>query len=313
MQIETVVIDDDRKVPTIHQLGGTIHNVRRLIDPNNKLWSATNLSVGYHPSTGYIGMLRSGNYVIRENGAYTVTVEKTIRSEIYISEYDTDTHKLTDLRRLDVSKISDMPMKRGLEDPKLFYRDNAWHFTCVTMEKGHTPYARMAICRLSDDLSKIISFEKFPGIDCVRPEKNWMLPDEPNPNFDWIYSSNSVVKDNVLTVYMSDNEKISSLRGNSNLYDLGDGTYLAVVHRLLTRTIMNNTHRFYVHYFAQYDYMGKIVALSRGFKFERSGVEFAAGLTTCGDDFMISYGSKDESSHVALLPKETVMKGLLPV
>ena len=313
MQIETVVIDDDRKVPTIHQLGGTIHNVRRLIDPNNKLWSATNLSVGYHPSTGYIGMLRSGNYVIRENGAYTVTVEKTIRSEIYISEYDTDTHKLTDLRRLDVSKISDMPMKRGLEDPKLFYRDNAWHFTCVTMEKGHTPRARMAVCRLNDTLDKIVSFEKLPGIDANRPEKNWMLPDEPNPNFDWIYSSNSVVKDNVLTVYMSDNEKISSLRGNSNLYDLGDGTYLAVVHRLLTRTIMNNTHRFYVHYFAQYDYMGKIIALSRGFKFERSGVEFAAGLTTCGDDFMISYGSKDESSHVALLPKETVMKGLLPV
>lgn len=314
MQIEMAISEDDRKVPTIAQLGGKIHNVRRLIDPNNKLWSATNLSVAYHKSTGYVGMLRSGNYVIRENGAYTVTVEKTIRSEIYISPYDVETHKLTDLRKLDVSKIAPgLTIKRGLEDPKLFYRDNAWHFTCVTMEKGHTPYARMAICRLSDDLSKIVSFEKFPGIDCVRPEKNWMLPDEPNPNFDFIYASNSTVKNNVLTVHMTDEAKISALRGNTNLFDLGDGTYLAVVHRLLTRTIMNNTHRFYVHYFAQYDYTGKIIALSRGFKFEISGVEFAAGLTACGDDFLISYGSKDESSHVAVLPRKTVIAGLLPI
>ena len=306
-------IDDDRKAPTVHQLGGTIHNVRRLADPNEKRWTATNLSVAHHKSTGYIGMLRSSNYMITPTGAYEVQVESTIRSEIYIAPYNVKTHKLGDLHRLDVSKIADTPLRRGLEDPKLFYRDNAWHFTCVTMEKGHTPFARMAICRLSDDLKEIVSFEKFPGIDAHRPEKNWMLPDEPNPNFDWIYGSNAIVKDDVLTVHMNDDPTIATLRGNTNLLDLGDGTYLAVVHRLFTRLIMNNKLRFYVHYFAKYDSTGKIIALSRGFKFERSGVEFAAGLSICGDDFMVSYGSNDESSHVALLPKATVLAGLLPV
>jgi hypothetical protein len=298
------------KIPNIHQLGGEIHNVRRLIDPKNKLWSATNLSVSHHPSTGYVAMLRSGNYIISENGAYSVTVESTIRSEIYIAGFDTETFKLTDLRRLDVSKLADGGLRRGLEDPKLFYRDNAWHFTCVTLEKGHTPRARMAICRLDNDLMEIESFEKFPGIDANRPEKNWMLPDEPNPNFDWIYAPNSIIKDGVLTVYMKDTDWTASLRGNTNLFDLGDGTYLAVVHRLLTRTIMNNTHRFYEHHFAQYDNKGMIIALSNPFKFEIDGVEFAAGLTTFEDKFMISYGSRDASSHVALIKKDTVLKAL---
>lgn len=308
-----IEIDDDRKAPTIEQLGGTIHNVRRLIDPNNKLWSATNLSVAYHKKTGYIGMLRSSNYVILPNGTYSVTIEDTIRSEIYISKYDIKKHKLVELKRLDISKIGNRSLKRGLEDPKLFYRDNAWHFTCVTMEKSHTPVARMAICRLSDDLSEIVSFEKFPGIDANRPEKNWMLPDKPNPNFDWIYGSNSTVKDGVLTTHMNDNPVIASIRGNTNLMDLGDGTYLAVVHRLFTRLVLDNKLRFYVHHFAKYDSTGKIIAISRGFKFEDSGIEFAAGLTTCGDDFMISYGSNDASSHVALLSKKTVLSGLTPV
>ena len=300
----------ENRVPYITELGGKIYNVRRLIDPKIKEWSATNLCVAHHPTTGYIGMLRSGNYVITETGAYTVTQESTIRSRIYVGEFDIKTMKFKDLRKLDVSKIIDGSIKRGLEDPKLFYRDNAWHFTCVTMEKKHTTRARMAICKLNDDLTEIVSFEKFPGIDFYRPEKNWMLPDKPNPNFDWIYAPNATIKDGTLTVQMIDNEDIGALRGNTNLYDLGDKTYLAVVHRMLTRVIMNNTHRFYEHYFAQYDYEGRLIALSSPFKFEIDGVEFAAGLTSRGDDFLISYGSKDVSSHVATIPKATVLKGL---
>jgi hypothetical protein len=309
-----MLIEDEKSAPTIHQLGGEIKNVRRLADPNVKEWSATNLSIGYHESTGYIGMLRSGNYVITPLGKYEVVTGDIIRSKIYISELDPETYKLTDLRMLDVENLSkEGPLRRGLEDPKLFYRDDAWHFTCVTMEKGHTEKARMAICRLSDDLKSIVSFEKFDGIDAHRPEKNWMVSPEPNEYFDWIYGPTSTIKDNKMITHLTDNQQIASLRGNSNLYPLGDGTYLAVVHRLYTRTITNNNHRFYVHYFAKYDKKGKIIGLSRGFIFENRGTEFAAGLTTQGDNFLISYGSKDVSSHIAILPQELVFKSLLPI
>jgi len=309
-----MLIDDEKNAPTIHQLGGEIKNVRRLADPDVKEWSATNLSIGYHESTGYIGMLRSGNYVITTAGKYQVVTGDIIRSKIYISELDPETYKLTNLRMLNVDNlIQEGALRRGLEDPKLFYRDGAWHFTCVTMEKGHTEVARMAICRLSEDLNSIVSFEKFAGIDANKPEKNWMLSPEPNQYFDWIYGPTSTIKDNKMTTYMSDNQQIASLRGNSNLHPLEDGTYLAVVHRLFTRTIMANTHRFYVHHFAQYDKKGKIIALSRGFIFENRGTEFAAGLTIQGDNFLISYGSKDVSSHIAILSQELVLKSLLPI
>lgn len=300
--------------PTIVSLGGEIKNVRRLADPNVREWSATNLSIGYHESTGYIGMFRSGNYVITEQGEYKVVVGGIIKSKIYVSELDPKTYKLTNPRLLDVKKISkEGELVRGLEDPKVFYRDGAWHFTAVTMEKGHTEKARMSICRLNQDLTAIESFEKFPGIDGIRPEKNWMLPYNKSPYFDWIYGTNATLKNNVLTTHLSDNDDIAGLRGSSNLHLLKDGTYLAVVHRMWTRVIMNHNLRFYVHYFANYDQKGLLINISKGFIFENMGVEFAAGLCEQGDNFLISYGSKDVSSHIAIMPKATVLKSLHPI
>jgi hypothetical protein len=140
-----------------------------------------------------------------------------------------------------------------------------------------------------------------------------MLSPEPNEYFDWIYGPTSTIKDKKMITHMNDNQEIASLRGSSNLYPLEDGTYLAVVHRLFTRTIVNNAHRFYVHYFAKYDKKGKIIALSRGFIFENRGTEYAAGLTTQGETFLISYGSSDVSSHIAILPQKLVFASLLPV
>lgn len=300
--------------PTINSLGGEIKNVRRLADPNVREWSATNLSIGYHKSTGYIGMFRSGNYVITEQGEYKVVVGGIIKSKIYVSELDPETYKLTNPRLLDVKKISkEGELVRGLEDPKVFYRDGAWHFTAVTMEKGHTEKARMSICRLNQDLTAIESFEKFSGIDGIRPEKNWMLPYDKSPYFDWIYGTNATLKDNVLTTQLSDSDDIAGLRGSSNLHLLKDGTYLAVVHRMWTRVIMNHNLRFYVHYFANYDQRGLLTKISKGFIFEHMGVEFSAGLCEQGDNFLISYGSKDVSSHIAIMPKDTVLKSLHPV
>jgi hypothetical protein len=304
----------ERNYPTVDQLGGKIHNVRRLADPNIKEWSATNLSIGYHKSTGYIGMFRSGNYVITDQGEYKVVVEGLIRSRLYVSELDPETYKLTNVRLLDVKNLStEGEIRRGLEDPKVFYRDGAWHFTAVTMEKGHTEKARMAICRLNKDLTAIESFQKFPGIDGTRPEKNWMLPYSRSPYFDWIYGTNATLKDNVLTTHLSDSDDRAGIRGSSNLHLLKDGTYLAVVHRMWTRVIMNHNLRFYVHYFANYDERGFLINISKGFIFEHLGVEFAAGLTEQDDNFLVSYGSKDVSSHIASIPKETVLKSLHPV
>ena len=312
----------NEKYPLITDLGGRTHQIRRLADPDDQTWSATNASIGYSKKGGYAVMLRSSNYVIMPSGEYRVTtgVPDTIKSKIYFSELDKD-FKIKKLQLVDVSHL-DVEIDRGLEDPKLFWRDNSWHFTCVTMEK-HTPRARMAVCRLDIKKMRAMDIQVFKGIDSARPEKNWMLPYEPNPNFDWVYGPNAVIKDNQLKTTLTDAKGISALRGNTNLHDLKDGTYLAVVHRMFGKAdtiwvaqtfgTVNTYLRHYIHYFARYDNYGQIMSITNGFNFFHYGVEFAAGLTEHKDDFVISWGKKDISSHIAFISKKLVLESLHPI
>jgi len=251
---------DFSKFPYIRDLGGHVIDVRRLIDPNNKNWGATNLSIGNYKNK-YVGALRSSNYVIMDNGSYTVTEGNLITSKIYWGEFNKE-WKLENLRQIDTSIAGDL--KRGLEDPKVFYRDGAWHITCVIMDKEEVPYARMADVR-----------------------------------------------------------KLSQLRGNTNLLLLEDGTYLGVMHRTFVRnearwepkrfSTQNASVRNYIHYFVRFNIEGSILEISKGFQFFKSGVEFAAGLVAHKDNFLISFGRDDLSSHIAVMPKDLVLKSLIPI
>ena len=307
--------------PTIEELGGKIKDLRRFVKADDKFWSATNPSIGKSGRKGYALAIRSSNYVITPDGAYTVTTSTgTIKSNFWFADLDKN-FDIKDLRQIDTSKL-DVAVVRGLEDPKLFWDKDHWKFTAVMME-AHTPVARMVIGHLDKKATKVVSVEKFPGIDVKRPEKNWMVPPEPNPNFDFIYGPNATVKDGVLSTWMTDHPDISALRGNTNLLQLDDGTYLAVVHRMWGKTenlfsrqtfsTVSSHHRNYAHHFAQYDQKGHIIALSAGFHFFQPGVEFAAGIVATDKEFVISYGSKDVSSHLAFMPKEIVIKSLVPI
>lgn len=304
--------------PNIRSLGGTIIDLRRFVYSDVKEWSATNPSIGYAPRKGYAVAIRSSNYVIMPNGTYSVTDGGLIQSQVWFSELDKE-FKLTNLRKIDVSGVG-LDLRRGLEDPKLFWRDGSWWFTAVMLEKSHTPFARMVTCQLDKTATKIISLEKHAGVDTHRPEKNWMLPYKPSPHFDFVYASNAVIKDGVMTTWMEDNEDLHAIRGNTNLHDLGDTTYLAVTHRMMQKTdmvhqansfgVIRATLRNYVHYFTRYDQYGKVIGISEGFQFHKPGVEFAAGIVAHKNDFIISFGREDVSSHLAVIPQKTVLDGL---
>jgi hypothetical protein len=304
--------------PNIKELGGTIIDLRRLVNPEDKTWSATNPSIGISDKGKIAVAIRSSNYVILPNGTYHVTVGGLIKSQVWFSEIDKD-YKLTNLRKINVD-TTNTKFVRGLEDPKLFWRDDSWWFTAVTLEKHETPFARMVTCKLNKKCTEIESVEKHIGFDQQRPEKNWMLPYKPNPNFDFIYGPNSVIKDNVMTTWLTDNQEISALRGNTNLLDLKDSTYLAVTHKLFQKSDMVHqansfgmikaSLRNYIHYFTRYDEHGKIIGISKGFHFYKPGVEFAAGIIERKNDFIISFGREDVSSHLAVLNKSIVLDGL---
>jgi hypothetical protein len=95
---------------------------------------------------------------------------------------------------------------------------------------------------------------------------------------------------------------------------------VAVVHSLYTKRIIwdnpktftkqGGLQKFYTHQFAKYNYKGEITHITPEFQFEHNGIEFAAGLVEKGDDFIVSYGKDDLSSHIAIIPKDIVLNSL---
>lgn len=306
--------------PNVKEMGGYIVDVRRLVDPNNKNWSAFNPSIAHHPRKGYAMTIRSSNYVVTERGEYKVVDGGLIKSRLWFCELDKNL-KPKDLREVDLSLI-DPPLSRGLEDARLFVRDGKWMITGIVLEPN-VPRARVALATLDAKATKVTSLKLHASTDAGRVEKNWMVTPDVNPYFDFIYGPNQVVKSEQMMAWMTDHPEISALRGGTNLLPTGDGNYLAVLHRMFgkqdsfyqpeTFGMVHTDRREYVHYFVKYDEKGIIRAMSSGFIFYKPGIEFAAGMVARRQELLISFGREDVSSHIAVLPYDTVMRSLKPI
>jgi hypothetical protein len=116
---------------------------------------------------------------------------------------------------------------------------------------------------------------------------------------------------------MNVNEDIGTIRGNTNLWKMPDDTYIAVVHSLYLKMTKMVTHmkteRTYTHQFTRYNEKGEIIGISEEFVFQKMQVEFAAGIVVKGNDFIISYGVEDASSHFASIPVKNVLKMIKPI
>lgn len=311
------------KYPTIRDLGGHIVDLIRYPDEKDPKWSAFNPSIGFNGKSVYATMIRSSNYVINSDGEYKTTIYNEFKNRTYYSELNNDL-TLKKLRLVDYDGLN-IAFRRGPEDGKLFYRDG-WHFTCVVMEKDiYGPAARMGVAKLNTRTNKVEDFKVLPGQSPERPEKNWMIPYEPSPNFDWVYGANRVLVGGTLNTWMVEKPEVDKLRGSSNLIrdpENEDG-YLGLMHRTFfseVNPIVGTTFgskriqiRNYVHYFVRFDKHGYIDAVSDGFQFYKPGVEFGAGMVIRGKDILVSFGRNDVSSHIAVLPLDTVLKSLIPV
>jgi hypothetical protein len=304
--------------PKIEDIGGSVKKVRRLTDPDDKLWSAFNPSIGYSPELGYAMTIRSSNYVITlDTGYLALTCEKEVRTRLWFCELDENLN-LLNLREVKIDS-KELKIVRGVEDAKLFWRDGSWWFTAIMLEKEHTPFARVSLFKYDHKKNVATFIKKYAGPEFNKPEKNWMLPYEPNPNFDFIYGPASIIKDDVFIKYPNLNWDITSIRGNTNLLKI-DNEYLGVVHTLYAKQVIwNNPNTFakqeglkkvYTHRFAKYNYKGELTHLSSEFQFEHHGIEFACGIVEKDDNFVISYGKDDLSSHFAFIPKSIALGGL---
>lgn len=302
--------------PSILALGGKTWPIGRYVS-GDKYWTACNPSVGYSPKLGYAMTIRSSNYLINEvSGNLDVQGDYfDIKSRVWFCELTKDL-KGKNMREVKFYE-GDPPIKRGIEDAKLFWRDDSWYFTGVMKEEEHTPVVRMVLYRFDHVTNIAYLVKKYEGPDVTKPEKNWMLPYESNPNFDFIYGPTAIIKDNYIISRMNTNNDIGTIRGTTNLWKMPDGTYIAIVHSLylkMTKMVAYiKTERTYTHQFARYNDKGEIIGISEEFVFQKMQVEFAAGLVEKDGEFIISYGVQDESSHFASIPVKNVLKMIKPL
>lgn len=306
-----------RPKSTFEEFGGRIQYLRRLADKNDKAWSAFNPSIAHSPERGYAVAIRSSNYVILEHGELSVTKAGPIRNRVWFAELD-DELKLQNLRQVDFSE-SGHETSRGAEDPKLMWRGGRWMFTAVAMERN-IPRARYCECYMDDDATKVTDIVMYDGIDTNRPEKNWMTCANKPAKFDYIYDGTGIVKDGRVVHWLNNASELSGLRGNTHLLEQADGTYLGVMHRMHGRAskmysptrfaTVDAYHKNYFHYLVRFDADGRAIEVSDKFQFMGDGIEFASGIVERGDEFVISFGRDDASSHLAIIKARDLLKKL---
>ena len=81
------------------------------------------------------------------------------------------------------------------------------------------------------------------------------------------------------------------------------------------RTFGNATaqQRRYSHQFVKIDQYGSLVEISEEFIFDELNIEFAAGLVEKDGYYIITYGAKDITAHMARIPVQEVHKRLTPI
>jgi hypothetical protein len=114
--------------------------------------------------------------------------------------------ELLDLREISF-KDSGLKADRGVEDAKLFWRDNKWYFTGVVMERN-IPAARMGVFTLDPKTSTAKLVKMYKGQTAKKPEKNWMTRKDVNKNFDFIHGPTSIVKGDQIVVSLNDNLRL---------------------------------------------------------------------------------------------------------
>lgn len=307
--------------PELPRLEAEVKSIIRFPNPETKNWSGFNPSI-CRGGDGRLGMLvRSSNYVFDSNTKTVVLVEGgIILNKLFFCYINEETLEPEDIREITEIR-SPMPLRRGVEDARLYWRKGGWEFTGVVLE-SHTPLARLWTFSLDLETNSADFIEILNAPDPKKIEKNWMMPaDRPSPYFDFLYNSKSVYKDGEILPIDGAPDGQEWLRGGSQLLWDGDG-YISINHKVkqVSKYVYNvNTFgmeyrhvRNYKHVFCKHDEHGKLIAMSDEFVFKEIGIEYAAGMAVVGDNYIISYGVWDVASAIAVIPIERVRSMLRP-
>lgn len=278
-----------------------------LIDLGGTVWpmDTKDVPMAFNPSV-----------CVAENGSLAVVVRRTnyrldtelgslqipsgAKSVVNVSYFSYLSEKLAPVGWQKIVFNEGPELLRGVEDARLIRRGSDWYLNVVMLE-NHTPRARVALYKMSDDL--VASHIKtYPGRSESKPEKNWMTPLVlDTPDFDFV------------------SEMPDGLRGGSSLIKWEDG-YLAICHKTYLNKVrhynpftfgfQDGIKRTYTHVFVKFDSNLKIKAVSKELFLIDRGIEFATGLVDLDGDLLLSFGRKDKEAWFGMIPTSTVEKML---
>lgn len=304
------------QVDNLQKYNASAKRLFRFVDIKDKNWSAFNPSIAKNPAGEIVMAVRSSNYLLGPIQKYsTLTTGVDIMNRVFFAELD-DELQITDMYELDV--VGELSFIRGVEDARVFWRDDSWYMTGIILEKEHTRFARVGLFKIDLEKRQAQFIKKYESEEFgKKPEKNWgMVANEEVKEFDFIYEPNVIFK-NGKTKKLKGLKNYPKLRGNTQLIPWEDG-YLAVNHYMRMQTNKKMyfnpvtfasewmDFRHYYHLFVKYDKTGRIVATSDEFVFNVTGVEFAAGIIEHNGKIVITYGHNDAEGWMATIDVEAV-------
>ena len=298
--------------------GAKIHQIRKYAEFGTTWWSAFNPSIQSDHNGDLWVAFRSSNYYFTDDYGTGLTVGNKVKNRIFIGRLDPITllFDSATLKEVDMEAINS-DIVRGLEDPRLYYDGHSWCLSTTILE-AFVPIAKMCVVRLKSlEDPQIASMEILLNLDPDRVEKNWMpihKADYPS-KYDFMYDASTLTSNNKF-ILLPQNKKTKGFRGGSQILPLSADTSIAVIHEVfeelvptkrLTVTFTTTKRvRVYTHRFILLDSELNITHASDKFFFLGKGIEFASGIAAHGDNFIVSFGRLDASSHLAVIGKQEV-------
>lgn len=288
----------------------TSARVHPILLPDNNLL-ACNPSIAADGS-GFRAIVRTVNYKLDEAGRCHPPPGGRYMSENWLTEFDREL-QVTRSRRIDDSRFcaDDGPFPGGFEDCRLFLWNGAWWFSATVVTEFAGLMCGIVLCRLDD--AQVAECRSVASPTGAEREKNWM-PVVDRTGLGWIYRIDPAE----VARYRDDAPPVLERAAPLDLLDGWSGSsqcvrfrrrWLCVVHVRRDR----GDGIFYEHCFVELTDGFRIRRISDPWLFERSVVEFCAGLCVAGDDLVLSYGVLDQHARLIRIPGAMVEDMLRPV
>lgn len=262
-------------------------------------YTAMNPSIIRDPhGTGFIGIMRTVNYTISDEGNYLIRGKddispyEPIHTRNFLLRFDNTWRVLSAKEIVDPEDMPDpqFNLVRGFEDMRLFPDgENGLRFSACLRELTPEGWCEQVMGSIQEhERAQITYYEKVAPNWQKQHEKNWM----PWREDKWMYRIGTVINERGDKVFEHiPNLATDHISGGTQLIPIDVG-YLAVVHE--ARPNPFNGKRYYQHRFAQFGEDGKLIGLSRPFVFQDRQIEFAMGLVRGVDgSIVVSFGIRD--------------------